>query len=219
MVAGSHQDTPGHRSPLLFEAHTHMKMQRRLFLSTGTLFANNWVETHEDKTLKEIESAEYYLESLRMYELATLIANIMFAIALAALLEKLIAAGVAMIVFSFIIKLFSEKFLTQGITETKIAEEWIPLRKSLLKNHVFNHALETLEREYLETDFVPCKEIRIILVKTFDAVMKELLRQLEKAHGEGRRKKEAQLAYQMNEIKQLAKNLGLRMSFEESRTL
>jgi len=123
---------------------------------------------------------------------------------------RLLGLGLVMVVASTLLVVNSEP----GKTVRWIAQDWKPVRSKLLEYEIIDQVL-MVSKEYPDTLSETEEGTKRLLVRSFDQIMKEMSQDLLMASQSGRQWKVNAIEYEMKELEELSRKLGLRMSFEQ----
>lgn len=111
------------------------------------------------------------------------------------------------------IVLFGNTFLKLGENQKNLLKSWKPVRRRLKKYGVIQTSFKILKKD--KADYIGDNEVRNVLVVAFDSSMKSLYAKLRKAEQEGFPKKEEKINSQIEDLKNLTSEMGLRMEYFE----
>jgi hypothetical protein len=191
-------------------------MKKKLLVAIGNEFTQQWIESQEKKLRGFKTSAEHCLINQKMVVIGKCIASFFLICGFALfLLGEPYVGGTLIILLGIAIRYCTITAFQQGTTAQKILENWKPIRRKLLKQGLISKCLKVFKRDHPNFDFFPQDYVRILLVKSIDELMGSLSSKYIEATWEGFPKKQEVLKMKMLDLKQLARDLNLNMSFEQ----
>lgn len=189
-------------------------MKRKLLVAIGNEFTQQWIDSQEDPKFKGFKrSAEYCLSDVKFSTVTSFIPKLLTILALYILFFDSFIMGCIIFFVAIGINFLVLKFLKQGTTTEKIAKDWKPIRRELLKQGLVSKCLKVFKRDHPTYDFFPEDLVRELLVKSIDELMSSLSANLIEAQREGFPEKEESIKRKMVDLKQLTWDMNLKMDF------
>lgn len=190
-------------------------MKRKLIIAIGSEFTHQWIESKNNpKLVGFTSSAEYCLIEYNMLRFARSLLWFFIIVSVYILTIKSLLIGIPLVVLGVGL-LYIGTMYPFGNTSENIVEDWKPLRKKLLKQGVISQAVKIFKSDYSNYDFVPPDLVRDILVQSIDNLMGSHSSRLKDAQCGGFPQKEKRTLEQMNLLKELTRELGLEMNFDQ----
>jgi hypothetical protein len=190
-------------------------MKYTILDAIGKMFTANWAKSQENEKVRGFEkSAEWCLREDKFYKTGTLISLLLIVsgISIVTLGEPLLG-GISMSAVGALLIGGLSKWQKQGTTATAVVKEWKPLRKELIRQGLILKVLRVFKKSNPDCNFIPESYVREVLVESIDELMSSLSAKLIEAQQEGFPKKEESLRRKMVDLRQLTRDLHLKMDF------